>query len=98
MYIPQLIDLDSDGTTTKVAKETQEMGEHPTKTIFINIFLGQGHNGSIHDCEITFIDKTDTSNPTNREFFWMRLLKTIAPLGLIIHIFVYTYIYNIYII
>ena len=36
----------------------------------------------MNDCEITFIDKTDPSDPTRREFFWMRVLKTIALLGL----------------
>ena len=34
----QLIDFDSGGTTTKVAKGMQQMGEHPTKTIPTNIF------------------------------------------------------------
>ena len=29
-----------------------------------------------------FIDKSDSSNPTRRVFFWMRVLKTTAPLGL----------------
>ena len=28
------------------------------------------------------IDKTDPSDPTRKEFFWMRKLKTLAPLGL----------------
>ena len=34
MKIPQLIG----GTTTKVAKGTQQMKEHATKTISINVF------------------------------------------------------------
>ena len=38
----------------------------------------------INDCEIILIDKTDSSDPTTREFFWIRVLKTIAPLGLYI--------------
>ena len=36
----------------------------------------------MNDSEIIFIDKTELSNPTRRELFWMRVLKTIAPLGL----------------
>ena len=32
------------------------------------------------DCEIIFIDKTDSSDPTSREFLWMRVIKTIPPL------------------
>ena len=77
-----MIDSDSGGTTTKVAKGTQQMEEHPTKTISINIFLSDGHNGLMNDCEIIFIDKTDPSDSTRLEFFWMRVLKTIAQLGL----------------
>ena len=36
----------------------------------------------MNDCEIIFIGKTDSSDPTRREFFWMRVLKTIVPLGI----------------
>ena len=60
----------------------QQMGGHLAKTISINIFLSDGHDGLMNDCEIIFIDKTDPSDPSGREFFWMRVLKTIAPLGL----------------
>ena len=35
----------------------------------------------MNDCEIIFKDKTDPSDPTRRQFFWMRVLKTIAPWG-----------------
>ena len=38
MQVPQLINFDSGGTTTKVRKRTQLMGENSTKTISINIF------------------------------------------------------------
>ena len=37
----------------------------------------------MNDCEITLLDKTDSSDPTRREFFWVRVLTTIvAPLGI----------------
>ena len=36
----------------------------------------------MNDWEILFIDKTNSLDPTRREFFWMRVLKSIAPLGL----------------
>ena len=60
----------------------QRMGVPLTKTTSTNIFLSEDHNGLIEDCEIIFIDKTDPSDPTRREYFWMRVLKTTAPLGL----------------
>ena len=57
------------------------MGEHPTK-YFHQHFLSDGCNALTKGCEIIFIDKTDSVDPTRREFFWMRVLKTTAPLGL----------------
>ena len=57
-------------------------GRTPNQNYFNQHFLSGGHNGLMNDCEIIFIDKTDFSDPTRRKFFWMRVLKTIAPLGL----------------
>ena len=72
------IDFDSGRTSANVAKGTHQMVEHSTKTISVNIFLGEGHYGLIYDCGITFIGKTESSR---REFFWMSVLKTIASFG-----------------
>ena len=35
-----------------------------------------------HNTEITFIDKTDPSNPTSCKEFWIDTLKSCYPLGL----------------
>ena len=56
-------------------------GGVPNQNYFHQYFLSDGHNGLMNDCEIFLIDKTDSSDPSWREFFWMRVLKTIAPLG-----------------
>ena len=40
------------------------------------------HNGFQEDVSINIIDKTDSSNPTERETFWMHTLKTLAAYGL----------------
>ena len=48
----------------------------------MDIIDSGGHNGLINDFEIILIGKMDSSDPTRRVFFWMRVLKTIAPLGL----------------
>ena len=45
-------------------------------------FENEGHNGFLEDVSITLIDKTDGSDPTKRETFWMHTLKTLAPCGL----------------
>ena len=45
-------------------------------------FYSDGHNGFLEDVAITLIDKTDGRDPKNRENYWMRTLKTLAPQGL----------------
>ena len=61
----------------------QQTGKTHNQNYFHQHFLSDGHNGLMNDCEIISMDKTDLSDPTRRgEFFWTRILKTIAPLGL----------------
>ena len=45
-------------------------------------FFSNKHNGFLEDCSITLIDKTDGSDPTRREEYWRRVLKTVTPYGL----------------
>ena len=45
-------------------------------------FNEEGHHGFLEDVSITFIDKTDPSEPLKRENYWKNVLKTMAPLGL----------------
>ena len=40
------------------------------------------HNGFLNDVSITFIDKTDPSDPLRREDYWRQALKTMALYGL----------------
>ena len=44
-------------------------------------FESEGHAEFIDDVSMTLIDKTYGSNPTNRDNYWMRTLKTFAPYG-----------------
>ena len=57
-------------------------GGAPKQNYFHQHFLSEDHHGLLEDCETTLIDKTDSSDPTRREFFWMYELKTFAPLEL----------------
>ena len=41
-----------------------------------------GHDGVLNDDSITFIDKTDPSDPLRREDYWRQTLKTMVPYGL----------------
>ena len=45
-------------------------------------FESEGHTEILDDVSITLNDKTDGSNPTKRENYWMRTLKTYASYGL----------------
>ena len=41
-----------------------------------------GHCGFLQDVSLTFIDKTDPSDPLKREDYWRNTLKTMVPFGL----------------
>ena len=45
-------------------------------------FESEGHTEFLDDVSVTLIDKVDGSNPTKRENYWMRTLKTFVPYGL----------------
>ena len=45
-------------------------------------FLSPGRNEFLNDVSITFIDKTDLSDPLKREDYWRRTLKTMASFEL----------------
>ena len=47
-------------------------------------FLQSDHQGFLKDVEVRLIDKTQASDPTKREFYWMRTLRTLYPDDLII--------------
>ena len=45
-------------------------------------FLRRDHQGFLKDVEVCLIDKTQASDPTKREFYWMRTLRTLYLDGL----------------
>ena len=45
-------------------------------------FCSSNLNCFISDVSVTFIDKTDPSDPLKREDYWRSTLKTMAPFGL----------------
>ena len=51
-------------------------GEDHKQPGFFAHFQTAGHSDFINDTEIRFIDKTDPSDPTRREDFWIDTLKT----------------------
>ena len=45
-------------------------------------YLQDDHKGFLEDVEVRLIDKTEGCDPTKREYYWMRTLKTLYPYGL----------------
>ena len=45
-------------------------------------FYSEGHNGFLENVPISLIDKTESFQLKEREDYWVRTLKTLAPLGL----------------
>ena len=45
-------------------------------------FSSAGYNGVLNDVSVTFMDKTDLSDPLKGETFWRETLMTMAPYGL----------------
>ena len=57
-------------------------GEEHMQPLALEHFSSSDHNGFLEDCSITLIDKTDGSDPTRRDEYWRRTLKTVTPYGL----------------
>ena len=66
----------------KCSQKIASEGGTPKQNYYYQHFLGKSHSGLLKDCEIKLIDKSDPSDPTSRDFLWMRKLKRLAPLGL----------------
>ena len=59
-----------------------EGGSEYKQAGFFTPFQSSDHNSFLEDTDITFIDKTNPSDSTKRENFWIDTLKTHYPLGL----------------
>ena len=57
-------------------------GEEIKQKFLYEHFLKDDHHGFEKDVSICLIDKTQSSDPHKREYYWMRILKTLAPFGL----------------
>ena len=49
---------------------------------FLGHFSSPGYNGFLIDVFVTFIDKTDPSDPIKRENYWRETLMTMEIYGL----------------
>ena len=58
------------------------MGEEIEQKSLHEHFLSDSHRSFEKYVSICLTDKTDTSDPHKREYYWIRTFKTIAPFGL----------------
>ena len=68
-----LTSFGQDETITKVTCMQQHLFNH---------FCTCGHCGFLENVSLTFIDKTDPSDPLKREDYWRSTVNTMAPFGL----------------
>ena len=64
------------GTTTVKIKGGQHQGLTTNSLFFHAHWLDENHNGLEADAEVTIIDRTEPSDPTKRERFWINKLGT----------------------
>ena len=81
ILVKQLISFGRDGTTIKIVTAFLR-GEEIKQKFLHEHFLKDDHHGFEKDVSIYLIDKTQSSDPHKREYYWMRTLKTLAPFGL----------------
>ena len=65
------------------AKKAQTCNMGNVKQKFLQSHFSQpDHKGFLKDVEVRLIDKTQGSDPTKREFYWIKTLKTLYHDGL----------------
>lgn len=73
----ELIDLFYAGITIKKTAEKLWKVLGHKQAYFFNGYKTEGHTGFLNDVVVTFIDKTDGSDPTSREQCLMKTLDTL---------------------
>ena len=65
------------------ARKTENGDMENVKQKFLqDHFLQDYHKGFLEDVELRLIDKTQGSDPTELEYYWVGTLKTLYPVGL----------------
>ena len=66
-----------------VVKKVESGNMEDGKQKFLQSYVLQlDHQGFLKDVEVRLLDKTQSSDPTKKEFYWMRTLRTLYPDGL----------------
>ena len=75
------MNLDVGGTIIRITQESLKEDNSVCKNTCMSILIYR-ITGFLNDISVTLIDKTDPTDPTKREDYWIHTLKTKAPLGL----------------
>ena len=68
--------------TDKDNNRKPEIGVEHMQADLFEPFASNWHNGFLEDCTIIVIDKAHGADPTRREEYWRKVLKTLSPYGL----------------
>ena len=82
MYVSQQTNFASIGTITRKMIEKPWEGKKHMQAKAFEHFAADNHNSFLKDCSITLVNITDGSEPTRREEYWRKVLKTVVPYGL----------------
>ena len=66
----------------KSNRRKHQRGETCMQQHLYELFRSSNHNCFISDVSVSFIDKTDPSDPLKREDYWRSTMKTMASFGL----------------
>ena len=64
--------------------------EYVKQNILQSHFLQRDHKDFLKDVEVRLIDKMQASDPTKKEFYWMRTLLILYPDALILKVTTYS--------
>ena len=56
--------------------------ENVIQKILQSNFLQSNHQGFLKNVQVWLINKTPAFDPTKKEFYWMRIFRTLYPDGL----------------
>ena len=79
MKVKRWMSSEIGGTTINPIIESIQIDSCVFKNIFLNIFYVDGHSGFLEEVSITFIDKTDPSDPEKQENLSVQTLKIMVP-------------------
>lgn len=80
--LPTVSDVGETIIEWKLRKAENGDTENVKQKFLQNHFLQDDHKGSLEDAEVRLIEKKQGSEAATREYYWMRILRSLFPDGL----------------